>query len=76
MEQNGNHSSIRRKNSNAKKSHALVGTMKLIKWTERRNNISSGATQLLLLAHTPVSRKVFNFFNAVILAGIVINGRL
>ena len=66
MEQNGNHR-IRRRNSikNKNKNQALVSKMKLITWTERRNIISSslsGATQLLLLAHTPVSRKVFQFF--------------
>jgi len=58
---------IRRRNSstNKNKNHGLVDKMKLITWTERRNIISSslsGATQLLLLAHTPVSRKVFQFF--------------
>ena len=45
---------------------ALTDSNDLVKWTIHRNIVSnslSGATQLLLLAHTPVSRKVFQFFH-------------
>ena len=44
----------------------------LVNWTLRASLISSslsGATQLLLLAHTPVSRKAFEYFNCDDLAG-------
>jgi CRP-like cAMP-binding protein len=40
--------------------------LKLVRWTLTRQTMSnslSGATQLLLLAHTPVSRKVFQYFH-------------
>ena len=45
---------------------SLGSRNKLVQWTLRRLAVSqalSGATQLLLLAHTPVSRKVFQFFH-------------
>ena len=45
---------------------------KLVKWTLRSAlvaNSLSGATQLLLLAHTPVSRKVFQYFHCHDIAG-------
>ena len=44
----------------------------LVKWTLRSSIVSdnlSGATQLLLLAHTPVSRKVFQYFHCNDMAG-------
>jgi len=44
----------------------------LIKWTLRKNIVASslsGATQLLMLAHTPVSRKVFQYFDCNEMAG-------
>tara|TARA_B110000211_G_scaffold65090_1_gene74931 strand:- start:118 stop:900 length:783 start_codon:yes stop_codon:yes gene_type:complete len=50
----------------------LTDSKDLVKWTLRRNIVSnslSGATQLLLLAHTPVSRKVFQFFHCNNIAG-------
>ena len=50
----------------------LTDTDQLVKWTLRSSIISnslSGATQLLLLAHTPVSRKVFQYFHCNDLAG-------
>ena len=64
---NGKHR-IRRRTSTfgtTNKNRALVGKIQLIEWITRRHIISSslsGATQLLLLAHTPVSRKVFQYF--------------
>ena len=45
--------------------HTLSNADKLVRWTLERQLISnamSAATQLLLLAHTPVSRKVFQYF--------------
>jgi hypothetical protein len=60
---------------NAKKAAAnahLANENKLVAWTLRSSLISaslSGATQLLLLAHTPVSRKAFQYFNCQDLAG-------
>ena len=51
----------------------LTGIDELVKWTLRSNIVSnslSGATQLLLLAHTPVSRKVFQFFHCHDLGGM------
>ena len=53
----------------------LTDSKDLVKWTLRRNIVSnslSGATQLLLLAHTPVSRKVFQFFHCNNIAGKVL----
>ena len=44
----------------------------LVKWTLRSalvSNSLSGGTQLLLLAHTPVSRKVFQYFHCHDIAG-------
>ena len=44
----------------------------LVLWTLRAQIISSslaGSTQLLLLAHTPVSRKVFQYFHCLDIAG-------
>ena len=44
----------------------------LINWTLRTNSVSnsfSGAMQLLLLSHTPVARKVFQFFDCNEIAG-------
>ena len=51
---------------------ALTDSNDLVKWTIHRNIVSnslSGATQLLLLAHTPVSRKVFQFFHCNTISG-------
>ena len=45
---------------------SLGSRNKLVMWTLRHLAVSrtlSGATQLLLLAHTPVSRKVFQYFH-------------
>merc|ERR1711865_277271 len=53
----------------------LTDSKELVKWTLRRHIVSnslSGATQLLLLAHTPVSRKVFQFFHCNNIAGKVL----
>jgi Ca2+-binding EF-hand superfamily protein/CRP-like cAMP-binding protein len=59
-------------NATAEKTRAVVHTQilssetALIKWTLRRRifaNALSGAMQLLLLAHTPISRKVFQYFH-------------
>jgi len=53
----------------------LIDSKDLVKWTLRRHIVSnslSGATQLLLLAHTPVSRKVFQFFHCNNIAGKVL----
>merc|ERR1711865_370124 len=53
----------------------LTDSKELVKWTLRRHIVSnslSGATQLLLLAHTPVSRKVFQFFHCNDIAGKVL----
>ena len=50
----------------------LTDANKLVRWTLTRQTMSnslSGATQLLLLAHTPVSRKVFQYFHCNDLAG-------
>jgi len=58
--------SVRRNSMAHVSSNALDDSRKLVTWTLRRNIVSSslsGATQLLLLAHTPVSRKVFQFFH-------------
>jgi len=47
-------------------SNKLMDSEQLVKWTLKSNIVSnslSGATQLLLLAHTPVSRKVFLYFH-------------
>ena len=54
------------------KKGVLSDRNKLIKWTLRNSivaNSSSGAMQLLMFAHTPVSRKVFQYFNCNMLAG-------
>ena len=48
-------------------SNNLNDSSKLVEWALRRHIVSSslsGATQLLLLAHTPVSRKVFQYFHS------------
>ena len=45
---------------------------RLVEWTVRRQHAAaafSGAVQLLLLAHTPVSRKVFQWFHCNDIAG-------
>ena len=50
----------------------LSTTDKLVRWTLKRNQVANalaGATQLLLLAHTPVSRKVFQWFHCRDMAG-------
>ena len=55
-----------------KKKSVLGSRDQLIKWTLQKNivaNSLSGATQLLMLAHTPVSRKVFQYFDCNDLAG-------
>jgi hypothetical protein len=47
---------------------------RLVAWTVRRQHAAaafSGAVQLLLLAHTPVSRKVFQWFHCNDIAGHV-----
>jgi len=57
---------------NAASTLDLANTTALVKWTLKTSIVShslSGATQLLLLAHTPVSRKVFQYFNCHSLAG-------
>ena len=44
----------------------------LINWTLRKNSVAdslSGGTQLLLLSHTPVARKCFQFFDCNEIAG-------
>ena len=54
------------------KSTRLTDSDLLVKWTLRStiaSNSLSGAMQLLLLAHTPVSRKVFQYFDCNDLAG-------
>ena len=47
--------------------HATLSTSeRLVRWTVQRKHASNsfaGAPQLLLLAHTPVSRKVFQYFH-------------
>ena len=47
--------------------HSILGsTDSLVRWTLKRKlmaNALSSATQFLLLAHTPVSRKVFQYFH-------------
>ena len=63
------------KTKQGKTNHDKYNTMnsdQLVKWTLRSTLISnslSGATQLLLLAHTPVSRKVFQYFHCHNIAG-------
>ena len=55
-----------------KKQMLLKDRSELIRWTLRKNYVAnslSGATQLLLLSHTPVSRKVFQFFDCNHIAG-------
>ena len=50
----------------------LTDCDKLVKWTLHSKIVSnslSGATQLLVIAHTPVSRKVFQYFHCNDLAG-------
>jgi hypothetical protein len=52
--------------SNTQGTNKLADSDQLVKWTLRSTivaNSLSGATQLLLLAHTPVSRKVFQYFD-------------
>ena len=51
---------------------ALHTEDRLVEWTVRRQHAAvafSGAVQLLLLAHTPVSRKVFQWFHCNDIAG-------
>ena len=53
-------------------SNVLTNSDQLVRWTLRSRIIASslsGAMQLLLLAHTPVSRKVFQYFHCNDLAG-------
>merc|ERR1719345_256352 len=55
-----------------KKRNMLSNRDLLIRWTLHKNIVASslsGATQLLMLAHTPVSRKVFQYFDCNNLAG-------
>ena len=55
-----------------KKRNMLSNRDLLIKWTLRKNIVASslsGATQLLMLSHTPVSRKVFQYFDCNEMAG-------
>ena len=55
-----------------KKPNMLSNRQQLIEWTVRKNlvaNSLSGATQLLLLSHTPVSRKTFQYFDCNEIAG-------
>ena len=55
-----------------RKRNVLSNRDELIKWTLRTNivaNSLSGATQLLMLAHTPVSRKVFQYFDCNTMSG-------
>jgi hypothetical protein len=55
-----------RRSSHATKKNTLTDKNQLVSWLMHRNIVSSslsGATQLLLLAHTPVSRKVFQYFH-------------
>ena len=50
----------------------LSTSERLVAWTLQRKHVAnalSGATQLLLLAHTPVSRKVFQYFHFNDIAG-------
>ena len=56
----------------ARRKNQLSSRGELIQWTLRKNissNSLSGATQLLMLAHTPVSRKVFQYFDCNEMAG-------
>ena len=58
--------SIQKKQDQINKKSTLGSRNKLVMWTLRRLELSTtlrGATQLLLLAHTPVSRKVFQYFH-------------
>ena len=60
------------KNDGKKLGGNLSNADKLVRWTLGRQLISnamSAATQLLLLAHTPVSRKVFQYFHCNDIAG-------
>jgi len=55
-----------------RKRNVLSNRDELIQWTLRKNivaNSLSGATQLLMLAHTPVSRKVFQYFDCNTMSG-------
>ena len=57
---------VRRNSTAHVSSNSLKDTVKLVRWSMRGHIVSSslsGAMQLLLLAHTPVSRKVFQFFH-------------
>ena len=56
----------RHKKGHQRQMSTLSTTEKVVAWTMRRKHLSesfSGAIQLLLLAHTPVSRKVFQYFH-------------
>ena len=60
------------KNAGKKLGGNLSNADKLVRWTLGRQLISNAmsvATQLLLLAHTPVSRKVFQYFHCNDIAG-------
>ena len=55
----------------------LTDSKQLVKWTLRNNIISnslSGATQLLLLAHTPVSRKGTAVVVVVVVLVVLVGG--
>ena len=59
-------------NKTKRDKYDAMNSDQLVKWTLRSTLISnslSGATQLLLLAHTPVSRKVFQYFHCHNIAG-------
>jgi CRP-like cAMP-binding protein len=62
----------RKRRADKKLGGNLSNADKLVRWTLERQLISnamSAATQLLLLAHTPVSRKVFQYFHCNAIAG-------
>ena len=66
---------ITRQNGRKQKSGVLSNRNKLIRWILRNKivaNSLSVSVQLLLLAHTPVSRKVFQYFNCNMIAGKVL----
>ena len=59
---------------NEMRNKILATETALIQWTLRRRYLAktlSGASQLLLLAHTPVSRKVFQYFHCNDIAGVM-----
>jgi CRP-like cAMP-binding protein len=65
---------LMREQVSAQEKRATLNTEdKLVAWTVRRHHASlafSGAVQLLLFAHTPVSRKVFQWFLCNDISGI------